>query len=320
MPKRARSSSTSSQQSITEVRPSEREVVSVEMEAVPEEQRGNSNRAAVAAQLDRLGVDEDLKNCILDMEPEEQRETISDIARNRTMEYAESAFMEATGRGFGAERAPGGTEPLTVDFDDDEEQLEEVEDDESEPDSDGDDSPHAHVGRGRRAAPGRGRGGGEANIMDLLQLLFANHMRGGMQGGRGRGMRDLSATMELMRMEFLRNLQASHAQQEALEAMGIHRDVDEMSYEELLDLEERMGSVSKGVAKEKVSSVMTTVSATAADGPCSICLDQLFCETTAAGIKPVSRLVNCSHLFHSSCIDSWLQDNKTCPICKKEVI
>ena len=28
----------------------------------------------------------------------------------------------------------------------------------------------------------------------------------------------------------------------------------------------------------------------------------------------------CNHLFHSECIDEWLNNNPTCPICRMDVI
>ena len=30
--------------------------------------------------------------------------------------------------------------------------------------------------------------------------------------------------------------------------------------------------------------------------------------------------LRCGHLFHANCVDTWLKDNKVCPICKKEAI
>lgn len=43
--------------------------------------------------------------------------------------------------------------------------------------------------------------------------------------------------------------------------------------------------------------------------PCSICLDMI----TAARTLP------CLHKFHASCIDLWLQQNATCPVCRKSI-
>lgn len=45
---------------------------------------------------------------------------------------------------------------------------------------------------------------------------------------------------------------------------------------------------------------------------CSICLDIL---KTGVMVKALS----CSHIFHSSCINSWLKEKLECPNCKNLV-
>lgn len=49
-----------------------------------------------------------------------------------------------------------------------------------------------------------------------------------------------------------------------------------------------------------------------ADSECSICKDE-FVDSDL-----VKRL-NCTHFFHSSCIDEWLTINKSCPLCKQSL-
>lgn len=46
---------------------------------------------------------------------------------------------------------------------------------------------------------------------------------------------------------------------------------------------------------------------------CSICLSE-FCEEDCV------RILKCTHYFHEQCINLWLQDNDTCPLCRINVI
>lgn len=45
---------------------------------------------------------------------------------------------------------------------------------------------------------------------------------------------------------------------------------------------------------------------------CSICLGQL-------EENDLVRRLTCRHYFHSSCIDRWLEDHRTCPLCKHDL-
>lgn len=46
--------------------------------------------------------------------------------------------------------------------------------------------------------------------------------------------------------------------------------------------------------------------------PCAICLDSLDKVATAT-------LLPCGHLFHSECVDSWLQVKPKCPVCRRSI-
>ncbi len=44
---------------------------------------------------------------------------------------------------------------------------------------------------------------------------------------------------------------------------------------------------------------------------CSICMEDLSKETL--------QVVKCGHFFHKDCIRSWLNNNNTCPLCRKVI-
>ncbi|KAK9688927.1 hypothetical protein RND81_09G022600 [Saponaria officinalis] len=46
---------------------------------------------------------------------------------------------------------------------------------------------------------------------------------------------------------------------------------------------------------------------------CAICLDD-FEEGEVCRV-----LVNCSHMFHSKCVDDWLTNNQKCPNCRSDI-
>ncbi|XP_060176027.1 E3 ubiquitin-protein ligase MBR1-like [Lycium barbarum] len=93
-------------------------------------------------------------------------------------------------------------------------------------------------------------------------------------------------------------------------------DVDNMSYEELLALEERIGNVNTGLSEETISVNMKqrkheSVRRRSSSNlePCSICQE----EYTAGDIMG---MLDCGHEFHTNCIKQWLVLKNTCPICK----
>lgn len=93
-------------------------------------------------------------------------------------------------------------------------------------------------------------------------------------------------------------------------------DVDSMSYEELLALEERIGNVSTGLAEETILERLkqrkhfaTGAGSTAETEPCCICQEEY------VGGEDLGTL-NCGHDFHTACIKQWLMHKNLCPICK----
>ncbi|KAL6215648.1 hypothetical protein ACLB2K_015077 [Fragaria x ananassa] len=99
-------------------------------------------------------------------------------------------------------------------------------------------------------------------------------------------------------------------------------DIDNMSYEELLALEERMGSVSTALPEEALTDCIqksiyrsepledASIGCDNKDEvKCSICQEEY-----VAGDE-VGRL-RCEHSYHVVCVNQWLRVKNWCPICK----
>lgn len=84
-------------------------------------------------------------------------------------------------------------------------------------------------------------------------------------------------------------------------------------YEALLALEERQGAVvSKKLSRRAIQRFPTKtfkLSSGAGNTECQIC----FCDYTDG---ETLRMLPCFHDYHVQCIDRWLKDNTTCPICR----
>jgi hypothetical protein len=92
---------------------------------------------------------------------------------------------------------------------------------------------------------------------------------------------------------------------------------DNLSYETLLELSERLGDVkSRGLTADDVRQLPLY----RADGgsgrqrltTCVICLDQV-------DRGQLVRALPCCHEFHAKCVDRWLTMNCTCPVCRFEI-
>jgi len=100
-------------------------------------------------------------------------------------------------------------------------------------------------------------------------------------------------------------------------------DIDNMSYEELLALEERIGSVSTALSDEQFAKclrrsiycpVATGVNKSVIDDiKCSICQEE-YKEGEEIGQLP------CEHGYHVCCIGQWLRLKNWCPVCKASAV
>ena len=46
---------------------------------------------------------------------------------------------------------------------------------------------------------------------------------------------------------------------------------------------------------------------------CSICLDEFKNED-------ILKKLNCSHIFHKDCLAPWINNNKSCPLCRTDIL
>uniref|UniRef100_A0A5B6ZBJ3 RING-type E3 ubiquitin transferase n=1 Tax=Davidia involucrata TaxID=16924 RepID=A0A5B6ZBJ3_DAVIN len=93
-------------------------------------------------------------------------------------------------------------------------------------------------------------------------------------------------------------------------------DVDNMSYEELLALEERIGYVSTGLSEETILKrlkqrkyLSIAIGAQLEVEPCCICQEEYNVGEDLGALE-------CGHEFHADCIKQWLKHKNLCPICK----
>lgn len=101
-------------------------------------------------------------------------------------------------------------------------------------------------------------------------------------------------------------------------------DIDNMSYEELLALEERIGNVNTGLSEDSAMKCVRTESFVAPkincgyvpqeiEIKCSICQEE-FEEAAELGV------LECGHSHHIACIKQWLLQKNQCPICKAPAV
>lgn len=88
-------------------------------------------------------------------------------------------------------------------------------------------------------------------------------------------------------------------------------DVDDMSYEQLVELSDKIGYVGTGLAEEKIVQYIRKfkLSTTDKGWRCTIC---------QGGHKVDDEIgkLECGHYHHIECIKKWLMHKNACPICK----
>eukprot|EP00252_Welwitschia_mirabilis_P008883 TRINITY_DN21131_c0_g1_i1.p1 TRINITY_DN21131_c0_g1~~TRINITY_DN21131_c0_g1_i1.p1 ORF type:complete len:400 (-),score=60.20 TRINITY_DN21131_c0_g1_i1:685-1884(-) len=96
-------------------------------------------------------------------------------------------------------------------------------------------------------------------------------------------------------------------------------DVDSMTYEDLLELGDRIGYVNTGLTEETIKCCLRKTSAPLfqnetcfqmeLERKCSICQDEYEANDELGKLY-------CGHSYHAECIKQWLLQKNLCPICK----
>ncbi|CAD8055678.1 unnamed protein product [Paramecium primaurelia] len=87
---------------------------------------------------------------------------------------------------------------------------------------------------------------------------------------------------------------------------------DGLTYEELLELQNQIGHVSRGLTKEQIKKIPKRTVYQKQKDACSICYNDI------QKLEKIREL-KCKHYYHSKCIKKWLLNEKKCPICQTEV-
>ncbi|KAJ4726389.1 putative Ring finger protein [Melia azedarach] len=105
-------------------------------------------------------------------------------------------------------------------------------------------------------------------------------------------------------------------------------DIEDMSYEELLALGERIGNVNTGLSEEAVTSrlktriYLSTATNINLEEPASV--DQepdscIICQEDYRDYEKIGTL-DCGHEYHAGCLKKWLFVKNVCPVCKSEAL
>ncbi|ERN14012.1 hypothetical protein AMTRI_Chr01g111210 [Amborella trichopoda] len=105
-------------------------------------------------------------------------------------------------------------------------------------------------------------------------------------------------------------------------------DIDDMSYEELLALEERIGDVNTGLSEESISKCLkmrifnSFTQVFTAHKPETVAQEYetcIICQEEYREKDEVGTL-ECGHDYHADCIKHWLMLKNVCPICKSHAM
>lgn len=114
------------------------------------------------------------------------------------------------------------------------------------------------------------------------------------------------------------NRGASSSSEETSAAHQDTADPDSMTYEELLELRDTVGTESKGLPKELMAMLPTFKHKTTFFSKKKNHQECVICYMPYKNGHQLITLP-CMHMYHSKCITRWLKQSKNCPFCTKEV-
>ncbi|XP_015899193.2 probable E3 ubiquitin-protein ligase ZFP1 isoform X1 [Ziziphus jujuba] len=105
-------------------------------------------------------------------------------------------------------------------------------------------------------------------------------------------------------------------------------DIEDMTYEELLALGERIGNVSTGLSEDAIIrqlklrtyfSSSTTINLEEAEWTVKEAEACIICQDEYKNMEKIGTL-KCGHEYHAECLKKWLLIKNVCPICKSEAL
>ncbi|KAL3147711.1 hypothetical protein ABBQ32_002454 [Trebouxia sp. C0010 RCD-2024] len=164
--------------------------------------------------------------------------------------------------------------------------------------------PRAPEARGRR------RGWGPESLAEaMMGMLGEDAMLGSAEGRLPHPPSHIASHLSAMRAAFA-GMSSGRLPPHLLFS---DRDFNEDDYEALLALDETVEN-RKGASKDMIEAIPTVPVplgglTEAGDRRCPICLEDYVSGVTL-------RRLHCSHQFHKPCLDKWLEQKATCPICQ----
>ncbi|KAI3453065.1 hypothetical protein Pfo_009728 [Paulownia fortunei] len=93
-------------------------------------------------------------------------------------------------------------------------------------------------------------------------------------------------------------------------------NVDDMSYEELLDLSDKIGYVGTGLQEEEISSCLRKFKHFNSDSTSLLLTGQKYWKCSICQKDDDIGTLDCGHHHHIQCIKQWLLQKNACPVCK----